>query len=350
MRAAAFTSLTGPDGVEVVEQEAPEPGDGEAVVDVRACSINRHDLWILQGDSAMVDEGQLPFVSGLDVAGVVYDAGPGAAVDRGDRVLLCPNETCGVCRYCREGPENLCENFSLYHGGLAEQAPVTADRLIPLPRDLSFSDAACLPTAYLTAWHMLRKADATAGDLVFVPGATGGVGVAAVQLAQVLGAEPIGTSTSERKLERLHDVGCNHTVHSGDPEEITEEVGAIGPVDSTLNHLSGEFTEVGRAVLKRGGTQVVCGRTAGEDCTFASAPFFLSHQEVVGSTMGTQPELVQLVDLAASGAFDPVVGETYPLTETGEAFRDMAERDAFGKLIVEPGEVERSETSGLSER
>jgi NADPH2:quinone reductase len=336
MRAAAFTSLTGPDGVDVIEQDDPEPGDGEAVVDVEACSINRHDLWILEGDSAMVDEGSTPFVSGLDVAGTVAEAGPGAGVSTGDRVVLCPNQTCGTCQYCREGPENLCQSFMLYHGGLAEQALVDGSRLVSLPDDLSTRAAACLPTAYLTAWHMYRKADLTAGDTVFVPGATGGVGVAAVQLADVLGLEAVGTTTSERKADRLRELGCSSVVVSGDPDEIVRQVRATGEVDGALNHLAGEFTAVAAKVLRRGGRQVVCGRTAGSRVDTAAAPFFLQHQEILGSTMGTQPELARLVELAASGAFEPVVGDTYPLEETGEAFRDMAERDAFGKLVVEP--------------
>ncbi|WP_255149845.1 quinone oxidoreductase family protein [Halorarius halobius] len=336
MRVAAFTDLTGPDGVELVDRDDPQPGEGEAVVDVRACSINRHDLWILQGDSAMVSEGALPFVSGLDVAGVVAETGPGASVSEGDRVVLCPNQTCGTCRYCREGPENLCQSFMLYHGGLAEQATVTADRLIALPDDLSFRDAACLPTAYLTAWHMYRKADVTAGDTVFVPGATGGVGVAAVQLGDVLGVETVGTTTSQRKADRLDDIGCSHVVVSGDPDDIVREVRGVGQVNAALNHLAGEFTEVAGKVLERGGRQVVCGRTAGSRVDTAAAPFFLQHQEILGSTMGTQPELERLVELVSDGAFDPVVGGTYPLEETREAFRDMAERDAFGKLVVEP--------------
>ena len=336
MRVAAFTELTGPDGVELLEHPDPTPSHGEAVVDVEACSINRHDLWILEGDSAMVSEDALPFVSGLDVAGVVREAGPDAEVAAGDRVLLCPNLTCGSCQYCREGPENRCESFNLYHGGLAEQALVDGSRLIPLPDDLSSRTAATLPTAYLTAWHMLGKAEATAGDLLFVPGATGGVGVALVQLADVLGARTVGTSTSSRKLDRLADLGCDHTVQSADPDEIVEAVGDVGTVDASLNHLAGPYTEVGLRVLKRDGTQVICGRTAGPNCEFAAAPFFLNHQTVVGSTMGTQPELARLVDLVDEGAFDPVVGDTYSLDETGQAFADMQERDAFGKLVVEP--------------
>ena len=336
MRVAAFTKLVGPDGVEIIERDDPTPGEGEAVVDVRACSINHHDLWILEGDSAMVGEDVLPFVSGLDVAGVVDEAGPGTDVEPGDRVVLCPNETCGTCRYCREGPENLCERFSLYHGGLAELATVEAPRLIPLPGSVSFAEAAALPTAYLTAWHMMRKADVGAGDLVFVPGATGGVGVACVQLAGVVGAESVGTSTSAEKLDRLADLGCDHRIETADPEEMVEAVGEIGEADAVLNHLAGEYVEVGLEAMRRGGTQVVCGRTAGRKSEFGAAPFFLGHQEIVGSTMGTQPELETLVSLVADDELDPVVGGTFSLEGTDEAFREMAERSVFGKLVVEP--------------
>ncbi|WP_254837729.1 alcohol dehydrogenase catalytic domain-containing protein [Natronomonas marina] len=337
MRVAAFTGFGDGDEVAIRERPDPDPGPGEAVVDVEACSINRHDLWILQGDSALVSEGALPFVSGLDAAGVVRAAGEGAAVEAGDRVLLCPNETCGTCEYCREGPETLCEAFRLYHGALAEQALVEADRLIPLPESVGFPEAAALPTAYLTAWRMLKVADVGPTDLVFVPGATGGVGVAAVQLSDVLGAEAVGTSTSERKLKRLEELGCAHTVESADPEELVRAVRAVGQPDAVVNHLGGEFTQAGLEVMRRGGTMVICGRTAAPTSEFELGPFFLRHEEIVGSTMGTQPELATLVELLADGAFDPPVGGTYALAETGEAFDEMLRRDAFGKLVVEPG-------------
>jgi NADPH:quinone reductase-like Zn-dependent oxidoreductase len=336
MRVAAFTEFGDGEGVEIRERPDPDPGRGEAVVDVEACSINRHDLWILQGDSALVPEGALPFVSGLDAAGVVREAGEDAAVSEGDRVLLCPNRTCGTCEYCREGPETLCEAFMLYHGALAEQALVEASRLVPLPDGVGFTEAAALPTAYLTAWRMLELADVGPTDLVFVPGATGGVGVAAVQLSGVLGADAIGTSTSARKLERLEALSCAHTVESADPDELTREVRAIGQPDAVVNHLGGEFTQAGLEVMRRGGTMVVCGRTAAPTSEFSLAPFFLRHEEIVGSTMGTQPELSTLVELLAEGAFEPPIGETYALAETGDAFDDMLERDAFGKLVVDP--------------
>jgi NADPH2:quinone reductase len=336
MRAAAFTDLGGPEGVEVIEQKDPDPDEGEAVVDVRACSVNRHDLWILEGESPLVNEGSLPFVSGLEVAGTVAETGDGASVEEGDRVVLCPNQTCGECEFCREGPENMCQSFMLYHGGLADLAAVDSSRLIRLPDDVGFVEAACLPTAYLTAWHMLRKADVSAGDLVFVPGATGGVGVAAVQLCDVIGARTVGTSTSGEKLSRLRELGCDHTVESGDTDEIKGEVLSVGRADAAINHLAGEFTQLGLEVTKRGGTQVICGRTAGSTSEIFAPKFFLQQQEIVGSTMGTQPELENLVRLVGDGRLEPVVGGAYALDETRQAFADMDSRDAFGKLVVEP--------------
>ncbi|MFC5972827.1 alcohol dehydrogenase catalytic domain-containing protein [Halomarina salina] len=337
MRAAAFTDLVGPDGVSVIEQPDPEPAPGEAVVSVEACSINRHDLWILEGDSAMVDADDLPFVSGLDVAGTVERIGEDVTgVAPGDRVVLCPNRTCGTCQFCREGPENLCETFSLYHGGLAEEARVRADRLVPLPDDVGAVEAAALPTAYVTAYHMLRRIEAGPSDLVFVPGATGGVGVAGVQLAATLGARSVGTSSSRAKLDRLESLGLDHAVESTDPDEIRDAVTDVGTVDGVLNHLGGAYTQLGLDVVRRGGRMAVCGRTAGGTSEIDITDLFLGHKRVIGSTMGTQGDLETLVGLVAEGALTPEIDGTYALDETGAAFEAMQERESVGKIVVTP--------------
>jgi len=338
MRAAAFTDLTGPDGVTIVERPTPEPGPGEAVVDVEACSINHHDLWILNGASAMVAPTDLPFVSGLDVAGVVRAVGEGVTgVAPGDRVVLCPNETCGTCRFCREGPENLCESYSLYHGGLAEQARVAADRLIALPDRVDTTTAAALPTAYLTAYHMLRRAEVEPGDLLFVPGATGGVGVATVQLADVLGVRTVGTSSSASKLDTVVDLGADHTIEGTDPDHLRDAVAEIGRPDAVVNHLGGVYTGLGLDVMRRGGRMVVCGRTAGPTSEIDIADLFRGHKRIIGSTMGTQTDLERLVDLVAAGDLDPRIDRTFPLAETAAAFEAMRDRDTLGKLVVTMG-------------
>lgn len=335
MRAAAFTELTGPDGVSIVEQPTPEPGPGEAVVAVGAAAVNRHDLWILQGDSAMVDTDDLPFVSGLDVAGEVSAVGSGVSgVEPGDRVVLCPNQTCGTCRFCREGPENLCESFSLFHGGLAESALVRADRLIPLPESVDIETAAALPTAYMTAYQMLRRAEVGPNDLVFVPGATGGVGVASVQLAEIFGANTIGTSSSADKLEQVEALGLDHAIQGTDPDTLRTAVEDIGAPDAVLNHLGGSYTDLGLDVLRRGGRMVVCGRTAGGRSEINIPDLFLRHKRIIGSTMGTQTDLQTLCSLVADGKLSPEIEATYPLAETGDAFRAMENRETVGKLLV----------------
>lgn len=337
MRAAVFSELIGPDGVAIQAIDAPEPRSGEAIIDVDACALNHHDLWILNGDSSLVTEDDLPFVTGLDVAGTVASIGDNVDnVTPGDRVVLCPNETCGTCDYCREGPENLCSRYSLYHGGLAEQARVEADRLIALPDNMSTTTAAAVPTAYMTAWHMIRRANIAPGDLVLVPGATGGVGVASIQLLNTLGADTIGTSRSNEKLSRVDPLGLDYPIETDDPDEMAERVRAIGRPDAVLNHVGGAYTGAGLEVLRRGGTMVVCGRTAGNRPELQLGRFFLSHQRLIGSTMGTQKDLRRLIGLVDDDAFTPVIGGEYDLEETADAFSTMANRNVFGKLVVHP--------------
>jgi len=336
MRVAAFTELTGPGGVSIRERPRPEPGAGEAVVDVDACSINRHDLWILEGDSATVDVGALPFVSGLDVAGEVRAVGEGVdGVAPGDRVVACPNRTCGRCRHCREGPENRCDDFSLFHGGLAEAARVPADRLLPLPDAADPVAAAALPTAYVTAEQMLRRAGVEPGDRLLVPGATGGVGVASVQLAALRGLDVAGSSRSAEKLDRLADLGLDRGIRAADADALAAEL-ADAEFDTVVNHLGGDYTAAGIGALRTGGRMLVCGRTAGRESAVSIPALYRGQVAILGSTMGTQRDLERLVGLVGEGRLDPAVAGTYPLAETGAAFAAMKRGDAVGKLVVTP--------------
>jgi NADPH2:quinone reductase len=336
MQAAVFTSFDGPSAIEVREMADPEPDDEEVVLRVEACSLNRHDLKILSEGLGIGIEDP-PFVSGVDVAGVVEATGSAVeGVAPGDRVVRCPNRTCGRCRFCREGPENRCERFSLDHGGLAERALARGDRLIEIPDGLDFAGAASLPVGYTTAYHMMRRTAVSQGDLVFVPGAAGSVGVAAVGLLDAIGARSIVTSTSRAKLDRLVEIGADHAIESGDPDEIQAAVEEIGAVDAALNHLSGPFTQVGLDVLRRDGAMAICGQTAGSEATIDVLPMYLEHKSIVGSTCGTQGDLRRTVELVSGGDLDPVVGDRYPLEETARAFRDLRDRNSFGSLIVEP--------------
>lgn len=336
MRAAVYPDSGDPTALAVETVPDPDPDPGEAVVRVEACSVNHRDLWKLDGTRETGDQ----FVGGADVAGVVDEVEPARGseppVEAGDRVVLCPLLTCGTCQFCRAGPENLCAEYDSYDGGFAERAAVQIDRLIALPDAVDFVEAATLPIAYTTAWRMLERADVTAGDRVFVPGATGGVGVATVQLAGCRGAETIGTSTSARKLDRLAALGCDHTIETGDPDEMVDRVTEVGPVDTTINHLGGPYGRAGMDVLRRGGTQIVCGRTAGDTTELDLWDTYWNQKTIHGSTLGTQPDLDRVVSFLGNGDIEAIVADTYPLAETGGAFLDMRERDLFGKAVVTP--------------
>lgn len=342
MREAAFMEFAVPGGVSIRTVDEPEPGPGEVLLDVDACGINHHDLWILRGDWWVTEE-MLPFVTGGEIAGTVDAVGEGVegAVESGDRVMLYGLLTCGTCRYCREGPENLCEDGELYHGGLAEKALIGADyveqgRLIPLPNGVSTTEAATLSAAYTTTWHALRRANVTAGDLVFVPGATGAVGVAAVQLLDLLGARSIGTSRSESKLDRVRNIGLDHGIHASDPETAEDAVLEIGQPDVMLNHLGGPYTGLGTRVLRRGGTMVVIGDTVGTISEINNRELYGSRIDILGSSAGTQHEVERLINLIEEGEFTPVVDREYPLAKTEQAFRDLAEASMVGNLVVKP--------------
>lgn len=338
MRAATITGYDGIDDIELRDHPDPIPDEGEAVVRVEAASLNHRDLWPLKRDGGG-EPDRLPYVPGGDLAGEVIELGDtDADLERGDRVVLCPLITCGDCRFCRNGPENMCERYRSYDGGFAEQALVEAERLVPLPEGVSVEDAAALPIAYMTAYRMLKRGDCGAGDLVFVPGATGGVGLAAVQLANLMGAETVGTSSSAEKLDRVERAGLDHAIHAEDPDAMGEAVADVGTVDVTINHVGGPFTEVGIEVLRRDGAMVICGSTAGHDPSFDARHLYLNHKRIVGSTLGTQPDLEELVDFVAEDRLDPVIGERFSLADTPEAFRTMADRAAVGKILVRPQE------------
>lgn len=336
MRVAAFTAFESVTDIAVQERPDPTPKAREAVVRVDAASLNHRALWYLK-DESRGENRDLPFVTGGDLAGIVESTGDHVRnVSAGDRVVLCPLLTCGKCQFCRDGPENMCENYASYDGAFAEQALVRADRLVRLPEAVTTVDAATLPIAYMTAYRMLKRGETEAGDLVFIPGVTGGVGIAAVHLASIMGAQVAGSSRSRKKLERLESEGLDFPIHGDDPDTIHDAVAEIGAVDVVLNHLGGPFTRVGAKLLRTDGTMVMCGRTAGQYSEFDATDLYFGHKRIVGNTLGTQPDLEQVVAFLAEDRFDPVIANQYPLAETEQAFRNLLSGDGVGKHVIRP--------------
>jgi len=313
--AASFNASDPLSALEVGEQPEPSAPDGWEVVEVRASTLNHHDLWSLRGVGLSAD--QLPMILGCDAAGV---DGLGNEVV----VHAVIGEPVG-------GDETLDPKRHLlserYPGTLAERVAVPRRNLVPKPAGLSFPDAACLPTAWLTAYRMLTtQGRVTAGDAVLVQGAGGGVATAAVLLAGALGARVYATSRDPGKRARVEALGAT-AVEPGArlPERVDVVIETVGA--ATIDHSVKSTRPGGRIVLS--------GATAGYQATVDLRQIFFLQRQLLGSTMGTRDELASLLAFVTDRGLRPVVDSVYGFTQVREAFARLASGATFGKVVLD---------------
>lgn len=338
-------TLTGTGGLEhLAVQELPAPGlraDDDVLVRVKCAALNRLDLWMTGGLPNV--QPVFPHIVGSDGAGEVEAVGPAAGGWRpGDRVLINPGISCGHCPACEEREESLCAGYGILGehlpGTAAELVVVPAANLGRVPEGMSWSEAAAFPLATLTAWRMLTgRARVQPDETVLIWGVGGGVGMAALQIAVLLGARAIVTSGSDAKLEtaaRLGAaVGINH--RSADVvAEVRRETGGRGAhvvVDSVG---AATWADSLRA-LRTGGRLVVCGATTGPSVSLDLRRLFWRQWSILGSTMGNRREFAEIVRLAHQGKLWPVVDSVVPLAEGAAAYARMQRGEQTGKLVIE---------------
>ena len=292
--------------------DAPEPvqvADDWVTVEVRASSLNHHDLWSLRGVGLPAD--RLPMILGCDAAGVDED---------GNEVVLFPVL---IDPADPKGFSMLSEN---HPGTLAERVAVPRANLVPKPASVSFTDAACLPTAWLTAYHMLAAKGRVAGaDAVLVQGAGGGVATAAVLLAVAMGKRVYATSRDPGKRERIAALGATALEPGARlPERVQVVIETVGA--ATFDH--------SMKCSAPGGRIVVSGTTAGHLTTVDLRRVFALQLEILGSSMGTSDELAALVDLVANGV-RPIVDEVFGFSDVRAAFEKLHRGDIFGKIVLD---------------
>ena len=295
--------------------EPAKPADDWVRVEVRASALNHHDLWSLRGVG--LAESQLPMVLGCDAAGFGPD---------GTEVIVH-----AVIGDPSGGDETLDPKRSLlsevHPGTLAETVWVPARNLVPKPASMSFVDAACLPTAWLTAYKMLlSKGRLQDGNAVLVQGAGGGVASAAVVLAQALGARVYATSRSGAKREQIAALGATAL-----------EPGARLPerVDVVIETVGSPTIEHSLKSTAPGGRIVICGSTGGHLAEIDLRRVFFLQLELLGSTMGTRDELVAVAALMADRGIKPVIDSIYPFEQAADAFARLASGDVFGKVVLD---------------
>jgi len=319
---AAFAASADSDdplaALEVGDRPAPEPAEGWVIVDVRAAALNHHDVWSLRGVG--LAEDQLPTILGCDAAGTDPD---------GNAVVV--HAVIGDPDW--NGDETLDPRRTLlserHQGTFAAQVAVPRRNLVPKPDALSFDEAACLPTAWLTAYRMLfTRSELQPGQTVLVQGAAGGVASAAIALGRAAGLRVWATSRDERKRAFALEVGAHEAFESGArlPARVDAVIETVG--EATWRHSVRS--------LKPGGRIVVAGATSGNQPPAELAHVFFRQLDVVGSTMGTRGELEQLIALLELTGVRPRIDRTAALADAREGIAALIDGEVLGKVVLVP--------------
>ena len=306
-------------GLDLGERPDPVPPDGWVTVTVKAAALNHHDVWSLRGVGISAD--RLPIVLGCDAAGLDPDGNPVIV----HSVIGDPD--------AGGGDETLDPRRSLlserHDGTFAQQVAVPRRNLVPKPPALSFEEAACLPTAYLTAYKMLfAKSGAQPGATILVQGASGGVATALILLGRAAGYRVWATSRTEAKRERALELGADQAFETGArlPERVDVVMETVG--EATWAHSVRS--------LKPGGRIVICGATSGDAPPAELTRIFFTQLSVVGSTMGTRDQLGRLARFCEQTGVRPVIDQVLPMTRARDGFAAMVAGDLFGKVVFVP--------------
>src|SRR5471030_733358 len=317
----------------VTDKPVPKATPGHVVILVRASSFNYHDVFTVKGMPGI--KVPFPVVIGLDMAGEIAEIGAGVNGWRtGDRVLVNPvNKRKGLMG-------------EMLDGGMAQYCLVAADQLVAMPDGVGFEAAAALPVAYGTAHRMLITHNTVKqGDRVLVLGASGGVGTGCVILAKLLGAEVIACAGSAEKLARLKEIGADEVVNYdevdfskwaiekyGKPQRRSYE----GGVDVVVNFTGGDTWVPSLKCIKRGGTLLVCGATAGHAPAEDLRYIWSFELKIIGSNSFYDENLRALLDQIAAGELVPAIDRTLPLEQAAEGLRLIRDREVLGKVVVNP--------------
>jgi 2-desacetyl-2-hydroxyethyl bacteriochlorophyllide A dehydrogenase len=344
MRAVRFHAFGGPETLQLDAVPAPEPGADEVLVKIHASGVNHLDIWLRTGARPGIET---PHTPGSEAAGEIVQVGEAVRnVTVGQRVAISPWAFCGVCAFCLQGEESVCDNGHIIgtahnQGGYAEYISVPASIAIPIPDSLSYDAAAALTLAAITSWHMLyRRTRIEPGEWVLVQAAGSGVGAYAVQIARFLGARIIATAGSRDKLERAVDLGAEETINYTE-QDLESEVKRITDgrgVDVVFEHVGEATWEQSIRSLARNGRLVTCGATTGRGGKVDIGHLYTRQLSLLGSMGGNRLDLEQVLSLADRGLLSPVLDTIYPLEDAAEAHRRMAAREQFGKMLLHPAE------------
>jgi NADPH:quinone reductase-like Zn-dependent oxidoreductase len=299
--------------------------------------VNRLDVWIRNGTYPV----PYPHILGADVAGEVESLGPDTTgrFPVGTRVLVYPGLSCGECPACRMGRESFCEKLGLLGrqrwGGYAELLAVPEELCLPLPKELSFDEAAALPVAYTTAEHMLSRAGVRGGEAILVFGATGGVGTALIDRARRRGTRTFAVTSQSSTVSPLRRLGAESVLRF--PDLTPWDGGPPLPplVDAALDSVGRSAFPLALSRLRKGGRYAICGASSGAEAGVDLRLVYSRQLEVIGCFLGDRSDLRTLLEEARHGELHPVLHARYALAEAARAHREL-DAPHLGKFLLHP--------------
>lgn len=349
MKAVVVRRHGGPEVLNLEDVPLPTPGQGEALIRVRACALNNMDIWARSGPPGGRPvfpwrERHFPMTTGGDVAGHVEELGAGVVGwTPGDRAVVNPILSCGQCEFCLAGEQTMCTSYKIFGehtpGGLAEYVKAPARNLLRVPENTAFEKAA-VPAAYCTAWRMMITAGGLrAGEDVLIVGASGGVGTAALLIARMAGARRIfavvGGAEKAQKAAAVGAIPIDHREHPNFSEQV------LAVTDGAGVHLAADpvgaptWAQTIRS-LRRAGRMTICGASGGERPDFDIREVYQRHRRIIGAPMGNLSDFRAVMTAIFTGAIDPILHAVLPLAQIREAHRIMESREHFGKVVMIP--------------
>ena len=344
MKAVVFHAQGGIDKLRYEDAPDPTISASEILVKVFACAVNHLDI---RARRDRPEVRPFPHILGSDIAGQVAEVGTEVRnVAVGDSVVLSPCVPCGQCVDCLNGDENLCDFQILLgfqtNGGYAEYVKAPAENATLISSQLSYYEAAAMPMAYLTAWHMLvTRAGVSPGEDVLILSAGSGVGSAGLQIAKLCGARVFATASADDKLERARQLGADFTINYTDAdfsEVVRDETEGRG-VDVVFEHVGAATWDQSIACLAKNGRLVSCGVTTGNIGEIDIRKMYQKQLTIMGSALGTTSELRTIIRLAEQGKLCPTIDRVLPLRQAAEAHRVMEARENFGKICLTPVDI-----------
>jgi len=342
MKAVPLYSHGNVDVLKYVENfPTPVPKSTETLIRVKYCGINHLDIWTRKGIPGI--SINLPHICGSDIVGILEkDYSNYSAFPRGSRALIYPGISCNYCDFCKNGNETLCKDFSIigglsnYNGGYAEFVAVPKTNIIPIPHEISDEQAAILSISYLTAWNIIKKLQLKKDDTVLVYGASGGLGMAMIQIAKALGIKTISTISDDSKLNFAYSLGSDYVINRNKKEivlEIENITHGLG-VDAVVDNAGQKTITTSINSVRRGGKIAMCGTTTGNVASFQIRSLYSKQIHIYGILIGSKLQLLELIEFINVRKILSRIDSIVSLSEVQDAHNRLERGEQLGKILI----------------